>query len=281
MSATTIEAKIHATMHDLTPAERRVARVLLASYPTIGLAPLSELAAAAGASAATALRFVSSIGFSAYPEFQRRLRQELDERIKSPLEKPHASEPARRGRFLGAYFGRVESNLRQSLSRIPASEFEAVCQHLAAPKAACHVIGGRFTDAIAAYLVAHLQIVRPRVRRLEPRTASRIDQLTDIRAGDAVIVFDVRRYDPELARTAKVLAARRAHLVLITDFWISPVSQHAKFVLPCAIASGRTWDSAAALFALSEAIIARVTDLLWETAEPRMRDIERLQHDAF
>jgi len=279
MPATTIEAKIHAAMHDLTPAERRVARVLLARYPTIGLAPLSELAAAAGASAATALRFVSSIGFS-YPEFQRRLRHELDERIKSPLEKPHAVERGQRGRFLGAYFAHVENNLRHSLSRIPASEFEAVCQRLATPKSSCHVIGGRFTDAIAAYLVAHLQIVRPQVRRLDPRTASRVDQLTDVRPGDAVVVFDVRRYDPELARTAKLLAARRAHVVLITDFWISPVSQHAKFVLPCAIASGRTWDSAAALFTLSEAIIARVTNLLWETAEPRMRDIECLQRDA-
>ena len=263
-------------MQDLTPAERRVARALLASYPTIGLAPVSEFAAAGGASAATALRFVSSIGFSSYPEFQRRLRQELDERIKSPLEKPHTAEPVERRRFMDIFFARAERNLRETLARIPASEFEAVCQRLAMPKTGCHVIGGRFTDAIAAYLVAHLQIVRPNVRRLDPRTASRVDQLTDVRPGDLAIVFDIRRYDPELVATARLLAARRANIVLVTDFWISPISQHAKFVLPGAIGTGRTWDSGLALFALAEAMIARVTDLLWDVAEGRIRDIEAL-----
>src|SRR5690606_22364879 len=141
-------------------------------------------------------------------------------------------------------------NLRASAARIPNSEFEAVCALLARGRGGCHLFGGRFTDAIAAYMEAHLRLIRPGVRRLDGRPASRADQLLDIRAGDVVVVFDVRRYDPQLLETAAGLAARRAVLVLVTDGWLSPVARHAKLVLPCETGVDRIWDSNLALFAI-------------------------------
>jgi DNA-binding MurR/RpiR family transcriptional regulator len=279
MADSTVEALIHDAMEELTAAERRAARALLANYPTIGLAPLAEFAETSGASAATVLRFVARIGFENYPGFQRRLRGELDERIKSPLEKARA--PAKRGKekqsLLENFLGRTEENLRDTFGRVPASEFEAVCRQIANLKSACYVGGGRFTDMIAGYFAAHLQIVRPEVKRLDGRPATRIDQVSDVRAGDTVVLFDVRRYDGNLAETAAALAGRRAQIVLVTDFWISPISRHAKFVLPCRIDVGRTWDSNAALFFVVEAMIARVTELAWETARPRIEAIEKSQ----
>src|SRR5690606_33661070 len=47
-----VEARIHEAMHRLTSAEKRVARGLLGSYPTIGFAPVAEFAAQSGTSAA-------------------------------------------------------------------------------------------------------------------------------------------------------------------------------------------------------------------------------------
>lgn len=278
MEPGSVEARIHEAMHRLTAAEKRVARGLLANYPTIGFAPVAEFSRQAGASAATALRFVSQLGYGSYPEFQRALRQELEERVKSPLQRSLARPPRadRDENFLDRFVNQAVENLRTTAAHTPSSEFEAVCARLAEGKGGCHLFGGRFTDAIAAYMEAHLRLVRPGVRRLEARAASRADQLLDVRAGDVAIVFDVRRYDPQLAETAAALAAKRAFLVLITDAWISPASRFAKTVLPCETAVDRTWDANLALFAMVEAIIARTTELAWSSASRRIGSSEQV-----
>jgi DNA-binding MurR/RpiR family transcriptional regulator len=266
----TVEARIHETIDRLTAAEKRAARGLLANYPTIGLAPVAEFAQASGASPATVLRFVARIGFRSYPEFQRALRDELEERNKSPLQRSHTAPRHDNTEFLGAFMQPVADNMAATASRIPASEFEAACARLADTRHACHLAGGRFTDAMALYVEAHLRRARPGVRRLEGRAAGRQDQLLDIRAGDTAVLFDVRRYDSDLLETARLLASRRAFTVLVTDEWISPISRFAKIVLPCHIGIGRTWDSNTPVFALSEALIARTTELAWASAAKRI-----------
>lgn len=271
MARASVETQIHEGMQRLTSAEKRAARALLANYPALGLGPVAEFAKNSGASAATVLRFVSQLGFESYPEFQRQLREELEERIKTPLQKAERLGRKRGpAEFLPGFMARVGENLQETTVRLPVSEFEAVCRRLADDRAGCHLIGGRFTDPIAAYVAAHLRVVREGVRKLEDRHANRVDQLLDIRARDSIVIFDIRRYDRELESVALAARARRAFVILITDAWISPISRHAQHVLPCSVDVSRTWDSSAVLFAVAEAMIARVTDLCWDGARARM-----------
>lgn len=276
MEGKSVAGRIHDAIHRLTAAEKRAARGLLGSYPTLGLAPVAEFAQQAGASSATVLRFVSQLGYKSYPDFQRALREELEERSKSPLQRSHSVVDQNGGdnNFLDHFVTQAVDNLRGSASLIPASEFEAVCTRLAEGKGACYLAGGRFTDFLAGYIEAHLRLIRPGVRRLDGRPATRADQLIDVRPGDLAIIFDVRRYDPSLVDVATDLAARRAQIVLITDEWMSPVSRFAKLVLPCRTEMGRTWDANGSLFTLAEALIARTTELSWATASKRMGSIE-------
>lgn len=276
MERKTVAARIHDAIHRLTAAEKRAGRGLLGSYPTLGLAPVAEFAQQSGVSSATVLRFVSELGYKSYPDFQRALRDELEERSKSPLQRSHGSAGAVDGdkSFLDRFVTQAVSNLRESAALIPESEFEAVCARLAENKGTCYLAGGRFTDFLAGYMEAHLRLIRHGVRRLDGRPATRADQLIDVRPGDLVIIFDVRRYDASLLEMAADLAARRAHIVLITDEWMSPVSRFAKLVLPCRTEMGRTWDANSALFTLVEAVIARTTELSWATASRRIGSIE-------
>lgn len=276
MDGKTVAARVHDLNEALTGAGRRAARGLLGNYPLLGLAPVAEFAAAAGVSAATILRFVAQLGYKSYPDFQRALREELEERSKSPLQRPALSaEPLGEQSALGALLEQSAQRLRGSLELIPAWEFDAVCGRLAEGKGNCYLAGGRFTDFLAGYMEAHLRLVRPGVRRLDGRPATRADQMIDVRAGDIAILFDVRRYDLSLLETATALALRRAHIVLVTDEWLSPIARHARYVLPCRTETGRTWDANAALLAVAEAVIARVTEIAWPTAGPRIKSLEQ------
>lgn len=277
MEGKPVAGRIHEAIHRLTAAEKRAARGLLGAYPTLGLAPVAEFAQQSGASSATVLRFVSALGYKSYPDFQRALRDELEERAKSPLQRSLAAtaEVGHEENFLDRFVSQAVDNLRGAAARIPASEFEAVCARLADSKGTVYLAGGRFTDLLAGYLEAHLRLIRQGVRRLDGRPATRDDQMIDVRAGDVAIIFDVRRYDPSLVEVAAGFAARRAQVILVTDEWMSPVSRFAKMVLPCRTDMGRTWDANGALFTLVEAVIARTTELSWTTASKRMGSIEK------
>jgi len=270
MAEMTVEERIHEAIEQLTSAERRAARGLLANYPMLGLAPVAEFAKQAGASPATVLRFIARLGFKSYPDFQRALRDELQARTQSPLQRSRNRPRQESGNFLTAFAAQLAANISATASRIPQAEFDSACRRLADTRRACHLAGGRFTDALAAYMEAHLRLVRPGVRRLDGRMAARVDQLLDVKAGDTAILFDMRRYDPEMLDTAKLMRDRRAFVVLITDEWISPAARFAKVVLPCRVSIDRTWDANTAMFALVEALIARTTELAWPTASQRI-----------
>lgn len=269
--------QVHNALGLMTDAEKKVAHAFLANYPSSGLSTVAEFADRAGTSAPTVLRFVSRLGYSGYPDFQRALRTEIQAELLSPLEKSETS-PARTadGSALGAYFNRASANIVATLDAIPESEFEAACTLLSDSKSACYCLGGRFTDAMARYLAAHLRIVRPNVRRFQDQTSTWDDQLLDVRAGDVVVLFDIRRYQRDLVHLSELLCERKARIVLITDSWLSPISRYAKVVLPCAIDAGRTWDSSVVLIALVEAIIDRVTHKDWNAARKRIQALEHI-----
>lgn len=274
MEGKTVAARIHDLHGELTGAGRKAARGLLGNYPLLGLAPVADFASGAGVSAATVVRFVAQLGFRSYPDFQRALRDELEERSKSPLQRPALYPASGEGGFLSAYLAQAADRANDTAQRIPDWEFEAVCQKLAEGKGHCFLAGGRFTDFLAGYLEAHLRVVRLGVSRFDGRLATRADQMIDVRPGDLAILFDVRRYDDSLLDAAAELARKRAHIVLITDEWVSPIARHARHVLPCRTETGRTWDANGAILALVEALIARTTELAWPAASKRMGALE-------
>jgi len=272
-----IRNQVHAGLGTLPGAEKKVAHAFLAHYPTAGLSTIAELAQAAGTSAPTVLRFVTRLGFESFPEFQRALREEVQAQLMSP-------SPLERGRSttstqpdtpgLITSFGRVSANLDATLEAISESEFDAACDLLSDPKSACYFLGGRFTDFIAGYMAAHLRIIRPNVRRFSGQTSTWHDQVLDLRPGDVVVLFDIRRYQPDLVRLGEILVERKARIVLVTDPWLSPVARFAHVVLPCVVEAGRTWDSSVPLLALAEALIDRVSRGQWGSAQARMQALE-------
>ncbi|KRA96766.1 hypothetical protein ASD83_16985 [Devosia sp. Root685] len=275
MEGKTVAGRIHDLDEGLTSAGRKAARGLLGNYPMLGLAPVAEFAAGAGVSAATIVRFVAQLGFKSYPDFQRALREELEQRSKSPLQRGAmlSTEPGE-APFLATFLAQSAQRLEETVALISPGEFETVCRRLSETKRNCYLAGGRFTDFLAGYLEAHLRLVRPGIRRLDGRPATSADQLIDVKPGDLAILFDVRRYDPAMLDVAQTLSQRKAHIVLITDEWLSPIARHARYCLPCSTQTGRTWDANAAILGVVEAIIARVTELSWETASERIGALE-------
>lgn len=270
----TVAQSIHDTIDAMTPAERRVGRALLSRYPLLGLRTVADLAAEAGVSSPTVLRFVDRLGFPNYAGFQEALHEELAEQFKSPLAKAAAISPSGP---LDAISQAVIANIEATMASIPPSEIAAVVELLADQRHPVFVTGGRFTDPLARYLSTHLRLVRPGVHLVETARDARRDQLLDMPRGSRLVCFDIRRYDTDLAELAAAAVERGVLVILLTDQWMSPVALQAAHVLAAHIEVPSIWDSSAALMTVVEVILAGTTRASWESTTERLHSLEELR----
>jgi DNA-binding MurR/RpiR family transcriptional regulator len=247
---------------------------LLADYPVAGLDTVASFGEASGVSAPTVLRMIAKLGFDSYGEFQKALRAELAAQRETPLMKGgDFSANDQLDRFAEATI----ANLRESIANVPRGEFEAIVKLLSERNRPVHVLGGRFTDAIADYMVAHLRVLRPQVRRITGQRFGWLDQLLDVGKRDVFVLFDIRRYSEDLAELARAASKRGATVTLFTDQWLSPISKVAKHVLPARVVVPSIWDSSAGLLLLVEALLSAIAAELGPTARNRLTTIERMR----
>jgi DNA-binding MurR/RpiR family transcriptional regulator len=260
--------------HDLTPAERKVARVLLTEYPVRGLAPIAKLAADAGVSAPTVVRLISKLEFDNYAGFQESLKSEVVARLSSPLAMHGESAPD--SDALGRSEQVLCDGISASFSRLPRAEFDQVVTLLADPRRGVTLIGGRFSSMLAEYLAAHLRILRPNVRLISSMGADRVSSLLDIGARDVMVAFDYRRYQHDTVRLADTAKKQGATLVLFTDPYLSPLSAHADVILTTSVQSPSPFDALTPAVALVEALIAALVDRLGPAPLARMARYDAL-----
>ena len=274
-----IRKKIEHRFNDLSTAERRVARVMLVHYPLSGLETIASISQKANVSDPTVLRFVAKLGYKRYADFQSSIKQELDQQMQGPLNVETVGNGAESDlqSYLTEFKNIIVKNIDETFRGISKAEFEEVLKILMDPKKQIHLVGGQFTDSIARYLYFHLRKMRPQVHLIQGQWPSRIDHLLDLGKKDALIVFDVRRYQPDIVEFAERASEKVGSIILITDQWLSPAAKYAGYVLPCCVTSLSRWDSLVGMTALIEALMSYFAELHWSEIKPRLGSLEEIR----
>jgi len=262
-------------LDSLSPAERRLARVLLASYPIAGLESVARFAERAGVSPPTVTRFITKLGFRGYPEFQEKLRDEVQARLSSPLAR-YRDEPKRDSAINDALEISTH-NLRATLELLSDRDLKEAVHLLADVRRRVMILGGRVSAPLARYLAGQLHLLRPGIGLVDSERSAPAQQLIDMRKTDVLVVFDYRRYQPDTIDSARVAAARGCDVILFTDPWLSPASAFARQVLVTSVETVGPFDSLVGAMAVVEAVIAAVLRQLGPRAEARMQSLERLR----
>jgi DNA-binding MurR/RpiR family transcriptional regulator len=263
----------------LTAGEDRAAAYLIHHYPAAGLGPMARFARAANVSPQTVMRLMAKLRIANWEEFQDRLRTELAREQTSPLGRWTAYRPAPSGRaeWLHDFGGRLARNVAGTFAGLVPRDFEASARLIVDPKRRVVVIGGRFTQQLARLLARHLQIVRGGVEEIGSLTATWPDRLIDVDRKTTAIVFDVRRYSPEVIRFAAAAAKQGAAVIAITDSTKAPVAKFADHCMVGKFESAGAWDSITAHLAVTEALVARVTELAGARTANRLARIESMR----
>ena len=266
----------------LTPSDLKVARALLADYPAAGLNTVAQLAALAGVSGPTVVRFVSRLGFDGFPDFQKALLGEVQARMNSPLAMIDAGKATAvpQEQIYQEVIRSCVGMLETTADMVPAAEFDLAARLVTDPALRLHFIGGRFSGYLAGMLWQHLRQLRTECHMVSSNRPDRIDSLIDIGRRDLIIAFDYRRYQIDTIQFTTAAAERGAQVVLFTDPWASPLAAHAKVVLSAPVEGPSPFDTMVPALAQVEALIAAVTTRLSTTSRARIADIEALRQQS-
>ncbi|MFZ0097924.1 MAG: MurR/RpiR family transcriptional regulator [Gemmobacter sp.] len=273
----TIEEQLRAALPDLTRAERQLATHVLTHYPVAALGSITVLARSAEVSTPTVVRLCQKLGFKGYPDLQSSLRTEVEAMLVSPLAKHDRwAGGAPDTHILNRFADAVVQNLQATLRQIDHAEFDAAARLLADPARAVYVIGGRITHALADYFVTLMKVVRPQVTLLSGLSNTWPPALLDMKAGDVLVVFDIRRYENSVLQLVELAVEQGAEVILVTDRWVSPAAVHARHTLVAHIEAPSAWDSTVSITVLVETLLASVQTLTWAETEARLKRLEAL-----
>ncbi|EAQ04271.1 transcriptional regulator, RpiR family protein [Pseudooceanicola batsensis HTCC2597] len=243
---------------ELTASERRLSAVLLEDSMVTGLQSITRLAEVAEVSTPTVIRLARKLGFDGYPDLQDAIRVELAERMKRPLAKLEAARDDARDHIVSRFVEAVSENINRTLDRLDLARFDTVAELLSDPARRLHLLGGRITRSNAHYFFNHLQIIRPHVLLMDSSPSVWPQSLLDMDDRSVLIVFDIRRYERELEKLARLAVGQGAEIVLFTDAWGSPIEKYAAHTFRAMVEVPSSWDSTLAINFVVEALVADI-----------------------
>lgn len=267
-------------MEQLSKSEVKVARALLAGYPGSGLTTVAELAAAAGVSPPTVIRFTARLGYDGYPQLQRAIVHEVNEGLGSPLAQYGTIRRDDGEEILEHAARTFESTLKQSFAELSDWEFKRVVALLSDESRDVRVVGGRFSRILADYLCSHLQLLRSRTQLMDPGRLQRLAAVADAGQNTLLVAFDYRRYDEDVRQFTADMKSQGSTVVLLTDNWLSPIAKISDVVLTSRVEAPSPFDSLVPALALTESLIAALTEAIGDRGRERIERIERINHQA-
>ncbi|MFM7045227.1 MAG: MurR/RpiR family transcriptional regulator [Ilumatobacteraceae bacterium] len=260
----------------LTPAERRVAEVVLEAAQLVAFGTVADLAAAATAGAATVVRLAAKLGFDGFTGLQRAVQLELAGQLRPAAER--IREPV--GDDLVGRHAHVEAaNVAATLGAVTAETLDEAVERLAAAGAVA-VLTGDASTGVAQQIAADLGALRPAVELLSGNEVAVQRAVALLGPHDAVLAIDLRRYDRWVVDAARRLRDRGAWMLAITDSGLSPLAGAAQRSITVSAAGAGPFDSHVGTLALGNLLVAGVAERLRGSAVERIDRVEAAWREA-
>lgn len=262
---------IRAHRDALSPAERRVADVVVSDPQLVAFGTVAEVAARAGTSGASVVRLATRLGLEGYTDLQERVQSELTQQIHQAAERIHRSPHAD---LLARTSVVAVDAVQRSLDAVGRDDFDEVVGLLADTEQHVFVLASEASRGIGVQFTNELAMIRPLVTQVSGSPVAVQQRLADVTPGDVVVALDLPRYDRWLIEAAAFARSRGAEIVAVTDSQLSPLGAGARLVFPIAAEGTGPFDSHVASLALFEAFVSGVAARLRTSASDHLDRIE-------
>jgi DNA-binding MurR/RpiR family transcriptional regulator len=214
----------------LTPKSQTLGNYIMQNPSKVVFMTTKELAETCEVSEATVVRFVASIGYHGYSEFQQALKDFVNTGM-SLLERVNMKGIKEPGldRLHRCILEEL-NNLKYMYETIDVEKMNQFVEYLN-ERENVFVTGSRLSYTFAYYLGWSLTKVRKGIHILKGSDSTVIDFLTNAPENSLVILTAATRYPNELIKLSKLVRRLGHTLLVLTDSSISPVIQFANLSL--------------------------------------------------
>ena len=261
----------------LTNAERRVAEVVLQQPSLVAFGTVADLAAAAGAGAATVVRLASKLGFDGFTALQASVQHDLASQLRPAAER--IREPVGTD-VVGRHLQLELTNVQASLDGLDADVLADSVGHLADAGARVLVLSGDASRGVAVQFAGDLSALRDDVSMIDGNEVAVRRSIALLRATDVLVTIDLRRYDRWVVDAARDAAGMGVWMLSIADSVLSPLAEVANRTFVVAAAGAGPFDSHVGTLALVNVLVTGVADALRAGATDRLDRVESAWRDA-
>ncbi len=281
----------HATSHDvlarlsvaqpsLTPKMARLAAFVADNYVQVAFMNTRDLAAAAGVSPTTVVRFPALLGYRNFDD----LRASIQDRVNFDLTGvARLHQSAQVNRSPAALLRRIIDADCESLHALAQTFSEPQIERftnavLAAERVT--IVGVRYVSPLTLFFAYSLAKIKENVHSSIHADSSLFDRVRLMDAGDVMIVIAFARYPAELVALARYAHRRGVRILAITDSPLSPVLPLAEVALFAKTSMLDFVGSLAAPAALITCIVSDLGARLGERAVERLQALEDVASEA-
>jgi DNA-binding MurR/RpiR family transcriptional regulator len=229
-------SKIREGTLNFSPKNRALANFVVQNYQRVAFMTARQLAQRCEVSESTVMRFVTSLGYTGYPDFLRTLQGIVNyeltavERLEiTPEEKKGRPRKSGAERLVKKTILTEIENLRRLYDHFSEDDFDRAVEEIVKARQIV-VIGFRVSASLAMFLGYLLKKVKEMVVVLSKSGSTVYDQLGTLEKDCLIIALGFRRYPNELIEVLKYCKSRNLKLFAVTDSMVSPVAALADLI---------------------------------------------------
>src|SRR5712691_6395461 len=176
-----VSGQIDVRLGDLTPAERRVAAVVVDDPEAVGVGTVADVARRAGTSGASVVRLAAKLGYDGFVDLQAAVRDEMHRRLRPAAERIRRP-PA--GDVLGRTLEVELDNVAATLEGADRDGFADAVGLLSSTRGRAFVLSGDASHGVASVFATELSMLRSGVQMLSGSDVSVARALADVGPAD-------------------------------------------------------------------------------------------------
>ena len=226
MTNTSLLELISTKIKFLSSKQKQIASFIIANHTESAFLGMAQPANASGVGQATVVRFVNSLGFSSFVDFQNELQLDLKKRLFSLV--PYNGKQYK-DEVLTQVFSLEKSILDETLNAIDGNIFNECIEKISlAPEIV--IIGDNTTVCLTHYFQHFLSILLPKVHCISGVNIGTFSELANIHSESIVFAFSFPRYSMDVIKLVDYFAVKKMHIIGIVDSYLSPISSKSTFL---------------------------------------------------
>jgi DNA-binding MurR/RpiR family transcriptional regulator len=272
-----VARRIDERRNELTPAERRIADVVLTHPQAVAFGTVADVARRADTSGATVVRFAMKLGFSGFSELQEEVQDELAHRLRPAAERIRERQPSE---VVARSMSLELDNVQGTLEGVDRDRFVDAIDRLSNRKARVFVLAGVSVRGIGMVLADDLAMLRPGVELITDGDVQAARRLADVEPADILVVCDFRRYERWVLQATGRVRELGCYVVSLTDSTLSPLADLSDATFVVQAQGTGPFDSHVGTLALVNTLVAGVAAKVQAPATARLDRIEAAWRDA-